>query len=166
MTRPSKVMHWCWRSLGVRRIVLVCGLLNGSTVAAQDLPYLRDGPGAGVSRCPGLLPPPTPSVEEKSQAAELTSSSDQAVMLGDLSRAVALLDRAAELDPASAELAYRRARVLEDLAEAPAAVEEYCRALSLAPDEGIRDARTRLGARASLSRVIRPTVSRGATKLQ
>jgi len=125
-------------------IVLASVLLNGSSLTAQDLPFRRDDPGAGLSRCPGLATPPTPSAEEKAQAAELTSTSDQAVMLGDLSRAVALLDRATELDPTSAELAYRRARVLEDLAEAPAAVGEYCRALSLAPDVGIRDARDRL----------------------
>jgi tetratricopeptide (TPR) repeat protein len=88
--------------------------------------------------------PPQPSAEERAQAAELTSSSDQALMLGDLPRALALLDRATEIDAASAELAYRRARVLEDLAETSAAVDEYCRAHSLAPEDGIRDAQARL----------------------
>jgi tetratricopeptide (TPR) repeat protein len=125
-------------------MMLALGLLSGSPVAAQDLPFLRDYRAPGPYRCPGLVAPPTPSAEERAQVAELTSSSDQAMMLGDLSRAAALLDRATELDPASAELAYRHARVLEDLARVPAAVDEYCRALELAPDEGTRDARTRL----------------------
>ena len=126
------------------RMMLALGLLSGSPVAAQELPLVRDYLGAGPYSCPEVVAPPMPSAEEKAQAAELTSGSDQAVMLGDLPRAVALLDRATELDAASPELAYRRARVLEDLAETPAAVDEYCRALSLAPEDGIRDARARL----------------------
>jgi tetratricopeptide (TPR) repeat protein len=125
-------------------MMLVLGLLSGSPVVAQDLPFRRDYRGPGPYRCPELVAPPTPSKQVRAQVAELTSSSDQAMMLGDVSGAAALLDRATELDPASAELAYRRARVLDDLARVPAAVDEYCRALSLAPDEGSRDARTRL----------------------
>jgi tetratricopeptide (TPR) repeat protein len=124
-------------------VALTLGLLSGSKVGAQDLSFARDVPWA-LNQCPVVAAAPAALGEERAQAVELTSSSDQAVMLGDLPRAAALLERAAELDPASAELAYRRARVLEDLAQTPGAVAEYCRALSLAPDEGIRDARARL----------------------
>ncbi len=140
--RPASVENlmqrmWMWT-------IVAFGLTSGSPVVAQELPFLRDHPGSMPYGCPSLPAPAAPSADERAQVAELTSSSDQAVMLGDLSRAVALLDRATELDPGSAELAYRRARALEDLADAPAALDEYCRALSLAPDGGIRDARARL----------------------
>jgi len=141
---PMRNVPRCHRRRHTGWMMLVLGLLSGSPVAAQDLPFRRDYRGPGPYRCPELVAPPTPSKEVRAQVAELTSSSDQAMMLGDLSGAAALLDRATELDPASAELAYRRARVLDDLARVPAAVDEYCRALSLAPDEGSRDARTRL----------------------
>jgi tetratricopeptide (TPR) repeat protein len=68
------------------------------------------------------------------------------LILGDLPQAAALLDRAAELDPTSPELAYRRARVLEQMAEPVAAVSEYCRALSLSPEGRVNDATIRLEA--------------------
>ena len=144
------------RTLSHRRPVclglmaLACGLVDGAHVAAQELSFLRDHPGAGSARCQDIDSPPTPSAEARAQAAELASTSDQALILGDLARAKALLERAVEIDPASADLAYRRARVLEDLGETPAAVDEYCRALSLAPEGARRtDWRTRLDALAA-----------------
>lgn len=55
--------------------------------------------------------------------------------------------RASELDPASAELAYRHARVLEDLTSYDEAIQEYCRSLTLGSEQaGILDARDRLDA--------------------
>jgi hypothetical protein len=51
-----------------------------------------------------------------------------------------LLGQAAELDGTSADLAYRRARVLEDLNRTEQAMQEYCRAIDLGVDEiGVRE---------------------------
>jgi tetratricopeptide (TPR) repeat protein len=69
------------------------------------------------------------------------------MILGDFERVEALLQQAAELDPSSADLAYRRARVLADLERNEAAMVEFCRALDLGVTSiGITDARFRLNA--------------------
>lgn len=136
-------------------LLLALGLLHGRGLAAQELPFLRDHPQAGLT-CQAVATPPATSPEARAQALALTSSGDEAVILGDLPRARAMLDRAVELDPASPELAYRRARVLEDLRENHAAVDEYCRALSLAPDGEFGDARDRADALAGGERTAVP----------
>lgn len=90
-------------------------------------------------------PATQPEPEEQAQARVLGSNADQALILGDQARARDLLARATELDPSSAELAYRYARILEDLGEFPQAIAGFCTALSLgAEDLGIEDARSRL----------------------
>ncbi len=67
--------------------------------------------------------------------------------MGELLRAEELLVRATELDPASADLAYQRARVLEDLSLSDAAMGEYCRSLGLGAEAaGIEDAQARIDA--------------------
>ncbi|MEX2466934.1 MAG: tetratricopeptide repeat protein [Gemmatimonadota bacterium] len=122
-------------------------------LVAQELPFQRDYPGAGPSTCPVFEAPSSGSEEARAQAGQLASSAAQAVILGDLERAGALLERAAELDPASADVAYRRARVLEDSGETEEAVVEYCRTIALAGDgSGARDAQARLDAIAAAER--------------
>ncbi|MDZ7779459.1 MAG: tetratricopeptide repeat protein [Gemmatimonadota bacterium] len=121
--------------------------LSALPLQAQDLPFSRDYPGAAPYECPAFDEPEVAGAEARTQAAQLASSAAQSVILGDLARAQAMLDRATELDPASADLAYRRARVLEDLGERSDALTEYCRAIALAGDgSGARDAEERLQA--------------------
>jgi tetratricopeptide (TPR) repeat protein len=85
------------------------------------------------------------------------------VILGELLRARDLLVRATELDPESAELAYRHARVLEDLTEYEGAMPEYCRAMSLGEgDAGIADARARIEAIYEVVRERIPPAARDA----
>jgi tetratricopeptide (TPR) repeat protein len=118
---------------------------TAAPLSAQELPLERDYPGPGPYQCPApsAYPPPTP--DGQVQAAQLASDAVQAVILGELLRAQELLARATELDPSSAELAYRHGRVLEDLTGYDQAISEYCRALSLGSREaGILDARERL----------------------
>jgi tetratricopeptide (TPR) repeat protein len=68
-----------------------------------------------------------------------------------------LLSQAASADATSAELAYRHARVLEDLGATDAAILEYCRSLGLgAADVGIVDSRRRLD---DLYEIVRERVS-------
>jgi tetratricopeptide (TPR) repeat protein len=67
------------------------------------------------------------------------------MILGDLQRVDTLLAQASALDPTSADLAYRRARVLEDLDEIEVALLEYCRARDLnIADLGVTDVPRRI----------------------
>jgi tetratricopeptide (TPR) repeat protein len=117
------------------------------SLVAQELPLKRDIPGSSPYVCPPGQTPETPGVEEQRLARQLASTAAQAVILGDLNRARSLLDQAAQLDPTSVDLAYRHARVLEELDEPHAAVSEYCRVLAAgSPPEGMDDARQRLDA--------------------
>jgi len=133
-----------------------------SALGAQELPLKREVPSSGPYECPAIPPADTPGAPEQAQARQLASAAAQAVILGDLDRARALLGRAAELDPASADLAYRYARVLEDLGDRPGAVGEFCRVLALDPGaEGVDDARDRIE---SLESADRPAIPASAIK--
>lgn len=115
------------------------------TLEGQTLGLKRQIPGSGSFSCPHLQEPPPPTQEERMEAGRLGSAADQALILGDLERARDLLARATELDPFSSDLAYRHARVLEDLGAWEEAVEAFCRVQALGSGtDGIRDAPTRL----------------------
>jgi len=135
------------------RIVVATGLLvlavpgGVASLQAQELALKRTLPGDATFSCPALDPPAVPSPEERTQAGRLGSNADQALILGDQARARDLLARATELDPSSADLAYRSARILEDLGAQSEAIEQFCRVLLLGSGaEGIGDASVRLQA--------------------
>lgn len=117
---------------------LVLGLVvsGASSLAAQDLPLdpqlslKRDYPGSGRFVCPDVTIPGPPSDSERQQATQLASNADQALIQGDLDRAATLMERATELDPSSADLAYRQGRVLEDLEDRAGALAAYCRVVA------------------------------------
>lgn len=116
-----------------------------SKVSAQALPFHRDYPGSGPYQCLPFAAITEPGPDERNQARQLASTADQAIILGDLERARALLARATELDPASTQMAYRHARVLEDLGQTGSAMDEFCRVLAGdATADGVQDARQRL----------------------
>lgn len=126
---------------------LLFSLLVASSLGAQELPLKRTLPGIDPFSCPPLPPSREPGAEEQAQARVLGSTADQSLVLGDQARARDLLERAVQLDPLSAELAYRYARILEDLGEAAPAIQQLCRSLGLGSEElGIEDVRTRLDA--------------------
>lgn len=136
---PSRAFRWC--------LAWLAGVSGAAPVAAQQLPFQRDYPGATAFACPAFASPAVAGAEARAQAGQLASTASQAVLLGELDRASALLERATELDPASADLAYRHARILEDLGQPEAASEEYCRSLALLDTgETAQDARARLQA--------------------
>ncbi len=120
----------------------------------------RSYPGSGVYTCPAMDRPAAPSHDDLARARQIASGAQQAFTLGALERAAALLAEAAALDGTSAEYAYRRARLLEDLERYEPAMVEYCRAIALGGDglgppspaqriDAIREkARRRLPARA------------------
>ncbi|HKK92072.1 MAG TPA: tetratricopeptide repeat protein [Longimicrobiales bacterium] len=142
--QPGRVLWW---------LVLGIALSGTSSLAAQDLSLdqelslKRDFPGSGPFVCPAVTIPEAPPAEERLQATQLASSADQALVQGDLTRAASLLERATELDPSSAELAYRRGRVLEDLGDRPGAIDAYCRVVAAgSTDYTATDAEARLQA--------------------
>jgi tetratricopeptide (TPR) repeat protein len=125
---------------------------SGSVVplAAQlqedDFPELkREYPGSGPFVCPDPATPDEPSADDRARAGQLASSANQAMILGDLERVEVLLSQASDLDGTSADLAYRRARVLEDLNRSELAMREYCRAIDLNVESlGVTDAEDRI----------------------
>jgi tetratricopeptide (TPR) repeat protein len=130
---------------------------SASSLTAQDLPLKRVVPASGPYECAPVAAVLPPAPEERQQARQLASLAAQAVILGNLERARALLDRATGLDPASADLAYQRARVLEELGDRVDAISEYCRVLSVdSKAEGAGDARDRIQALAAADRAVIP----------
>lgn len=128
-------------------LFLLISFWSVSAGGAQELPLKRNLPGSDYFSCPEIDLETQPGPEERVQAIVLGSNADQALILGDQARARDLLARANELDPFSAELAYRYGRILEDLGETSPAIDQLCRALALgAEDLGIEDARTRMEA--------------------
>ena len=133
---------------------------RGVGLTAQELPLKRGLPGADSIACPEIDLTLVPSPEEADQANRLGSDADQSLILGNQERARDLLARATELDPTSAELAYRYGRILESLEETEPAIEQFCRALALGSrEQGIGDARPRLEA---LARSREPDLSEEA----
>ncbi len=131
-------------------------------LSAQELTLQREYPGLGPFVCPAPAAIAQPTPDARAQAGQLASDAVQAVILGELLRAEELLVRATELDPESAELAYRRARVLEDLGRSADAMAEYCRTLGLGVEaDGIEDAGTRLDALYQVIRARIPDAARG-----
>lgn len=134
------------------RLLLGVALLGASgSLTAQErtfqrqLVLKREFPGSGPFVCPAVTTPAPPLDSDRLQATQLASSADQALVLGDLSRAATLMARATELDPSSPDLAYRRGRVLEELGDGPAAIDAYCRAVAAgAEDDLAADAEARI----------------------
>lgn len=128
----ARAALWCW--------------VAAAPLVAQELPFRHEPGSDEAAICRDTSADVLDSgPEARTQAAELASNADQALILGDLERASALLERATELDPLSTELAYRRARVLEDLGQTRAATSAYCRVLVTEGDAGtLEDARNRI----------------------
>jgi tetratricopeptide (TPR) repeat protein len=159
---PPQILHHGRSGLVRAAFLWVCA---GAyyPLAAQELTLQREYPGLGPFACPAPVAYAQPSPDDRAQAGQLASDAVQAVILGELLRAEELLVRATELDPASAELAYRRARVLEDLQRSTEAMAEYCRTLGLGAEaDGIADAQDRLDALYEVIRARIPDAARGA----
>ncbi len=122
-------------------------------LAGQGLPIKGEVTGLTPFQCAAVSAPEPPTEEERGQARQLGSTARQTVILGDLTRARELLTRAVSLDGGAAGLAYQYGRVLEDLGETRAAVEQYCRALAFgAADDDAQDARNRIDSYADATR--------------
>lgn len=140
----------CRRGFAFGVVLVVCSGLSAPAHAQEvlELPDLkREYPGSGPYVCPVPATPDDPSPDERARAGQLASDANQAMILGDLERVDVLLGQASELDPTSADLAYRQALVLQDLNRAEQAMREYCRAIDLGVESlGVTDARDRIDA--------------------
>jgi tetratricopeptide (TPR) repeat protein len=149
MSRPTPNRGPTPPAAGLLLLLALAGLIGygPSPLSAQELELKRHVPGSDTVACPPIAVPARPGAEEQAEASRLASTADQALILGDTERAREFLARATELDPSSAELAYRYGRILEDLRETNLAIDQFCRALALGSrEQGIGDARPRLEA--------------------
>lgn len=133
------------RSGPILGALLALVAVGSNPVEGQELTLQRDYPGSGPYECPAPVSPVLPSPDERARAGQLATDANQALILADYERVEALLGQAAELDPSSADLAYRRALVLSDLERRQEAMDEFCRSLDLGIEAlGVTDARRRL----------------------
>ncbi len=139
--RPS-VGKWFLASFGCLILLLPP---TPCPAGAQGLTLIRELPGDEDFSCPALDTSAQVSNEERTEAARIGSNADQALILGDQERARDLLARATEMDPTSPELAYRYARVLDDMGARVQAISHYCRALVMGGgSDEVGDAERRL----------------------
>jgi tetratricopeptide (TPR) repeat protein len=121
--------------------------------SAQDLPLATEYPGSEAFTCPAWSPPGPATPEAVNEARALASEANEALVLGDLDRAGSFLSRALELDGLSADLLYRRARLLEAQGARAEAIVYLCRVVAVGPGtEEVADAQARLDSLAALDR--------------
>jgi tetratricopeptide (TPR) repeat protein len=99
--------------------------------ALKPLPAAT-GPAERVA-CPSVAPVATPSPTRRERARQRLALAQEAAIVGNRPAAREQLQRAAELDPSNAEIAYQLARTLDESGSSAEAVREYCRYLSLGP---------------------------------
>lgn len=111
------------------------GAASAVAVAAQTPVLMRDLPiaaGPGCSADGGQPRHEPASAFQRQQAERLAAEATQAALLGDNATALALLQRAADLDPSSTDIAYRLGRTYQELGRFAEAVDRYCRYLAMA----------------------------------
>lgn len=119
--------------------------LTAAGAAAQQLELKRDLPPIAWSGCPAVTTTAAaPGDSAHAEAERLVVAATEASILGDNATALELLGRASALDGASAPIAYRHARTLEELDRTDAAIDEYCRYLGLEGASDSAEARDRL----------------------
>ncbi len=139
--RSARIWRTAW-SFGVFAMATACGF---EPLLGQELELIRVYPGSGPFECVAPANPELPTPDDRARAGQLASDANQAMVLGEMNQVQALLQEAVRLDPSSADLAYRHARVLDDLDRSEPAMAEYCRSLDLDVESlGVVDARERL----------------------
>jgi tetratricopeptide (TPR) repeat protein len=113
---------------------VVAGLLSAQITAAQGLALKRTVPAENTGPCPTPAPVAEMSPQQQAEANQLLSAANQAALLGDQRGAREYYRQVAALNPGDADVAYRLARIHEELGEREAAALEYCRFIYLAPD--------------------------------
>jgi tetratricopeptide (TPR) repeat protein len=94
---------------------------------------LKPGTARDRPLCPVATVGVAPAPALRQQARQLKQQGQQAAILGDSPAALRALRDASVLDPTDADLAYQLGQAYETAKDAPNAVAQYCRFLSLAP---------------------------------
>ena len=110
-------------------------------VAFAFLPRLADAQGlvpkrsvgASVVQCPVVAQPESPTPAQRQEARRLSAQGREAAIAGDQGAAEEFFREAAGLDATDQDIAYRLARVHQELGHRQEAVREFCRYLALAP---------------------------------
>ena len=106
--------------------------------------------GAGI--CSAPMDQASPTAGQQAQAERVLQRAQEAALMGEQRRAHQLYREAAQLDGSSATIAYHLARSSDALDDRAAAVDAYCRFLTLAPGtQQAADVRGRLAALAGLA---------------
>jgi tetratricopeptide (TPR) repeat protein len=118
---------------------------QGAAQGAQPLPLKRTLSPAAAPGC-AATPAVRPTVRrDNAEARRLAAAGQEAGLMGDRAGARDAFAKAAALNPTDDRLAYDLARAHEELNESAAAIREYCRYLSLAPEgREAADVRARL----------------------
>ncbi|MHB1224756.1 MAG: tetratricopeptide repeat protein [Gemmatimonadaceae bacterium] len=136
-------LHWPGLDGGRFACAALALLWLATPAAAQVAPFPRlvsatTEAGALCSTAPALPSPATagtgPSAAGRDSAAALAEAAAVATLAGEPERARDQLRQATALDPSSAEIAFRLARVAEDLGDAELATAAYCRLRDTAGD--------------------------------
>jgi tetratricopeptide (TPR) repeat protein len=137
----SSLRRHALRGIRCGAVLLAILLISatGTALDAQELEVKRVLLAAGPAGCPPAPPLAPVAPEAAERAALLLAEAQQAALVGEYTTAVARLAEGALLDPSHAELAYHRARLLEETGDVDTAAGEYCRFLTL--DVGADDAR-------------------------
>lgn len=144
-------------TIGLIVLGLVLPGLSATGTAAQQLVLKRELPAIAWSGCSAA--PATTAVPDdatRAEAEQLVVAATEASILGNNTAALELLGRAAELNGASAAIAYRHARTLEELERTDAAIAEYCRYLGLAGAGDLAGASDSAEARQRLTTLTQP----------
>jgi tetratricopeptide (TPR) repeat protein len=120
----------------VAGLVILALSARGPAAHGQRLPPKTAIGSAVPSGCVAYGSPPSapPRAADDAEARRLIADGQEAALLGEHARARDLFARAVERSPASTRAIYYLAREHEALADGPAAVRQYCRYLSLAPN--------------------------------
>lgn len=125
-------------------------LAAASGLTAQQLPVKTAPlPGAvvicGSHGLAGGAGPVGTMTADTAESLRLANAATQAMILGDLAGALALLDRALSLDPTAADAIYLRARILQEQGDLEGATDALCAYLALRPEgSSAREVRRRL----------------------
>jgi hypothetical protein len=118
---------------GVALAMLVLAVAP-SRLRGQELPLKRPKLTPTAVACPVMPPPPPTAQQVIEEANRLATLGQEAAIEGDHKAARDLFKQATALDARDPSLAYRLGREDEELHQPDAAVHEYCRYLSLAPN--------------------------------
>ena len=141
---------WRGGSRVVGRLAIAIALTQLAVLrsaGAQQLAPKRALSPTSVLPCPAPLAGAVPARNDSPDVRRLVALGHEAAIVGDHRQARDVFLDAARLSPGDERIAYQLGRAFEELDDRPAAIREYCRFLTLAPQASdAADVRARIGA--------------------